>query len=143
MRLRKVRFPSDSRVEWHIDGKMNNGTSSQDDNGDEYIDEALEAKIKEEAIALFDAKVEELKQKKYTNGGTYYEYIEVSLKMVTRSTTRIIKRVSLRFETHVREKTITLRAGRGWIENKKWLNLEGSAKLNNGSIRTKQVRSES
>lgn len=143
MRLRKVRFPSDSRTEWRIKGWTNDGTSSQDDDGYRNINEALKIETVEEAIRLFEAKIEELKQSTWGDGNRAYERISIALETKRGSVTKTIKKVSLAFEKCVREEVVTFKAGRGWIESKKWLNLEGSVKLKSGNVKRKYVRSES
>ena len=142
MKLRKVRFPFDSRTEWHILGRTNDGTSTQDDDGFRNMREELKVETVEEAVKLFEARVEELKQETRPNGQHTYESIALSLKMKKGGgVVKTVKEVSLLFEKQVREEVITLRAGRGWIESKRWLRLEGKTKLKNGDKRTKYVDS--
>jgi len=141
MKLRKVHFPSDSKIEWQIKGRTNNGHSSQNDDGFEYINTKIKAETKEEAIRLFEAKIEEFKQAKKAGGNTVYIQINISLQFKKGDSVKIIKKVSLLFEKYIREKINTIKTGRGWIESKKWLRLEGKTRLKDGSIRTKNVNS--
>lgn len=143
MRLRRVSFPPDTRIEWRIKGWTNDGTSSQDDDGYRNVDEELKIKTDEEAISLFEIKIEELKQAKWYNGKRKYERIEISLERHKEDTKKTLKKVCLAFEARVREEVTTYKTGRGWIESKNWLYLQGEETLKNGYARSKYVHSES
>lgn len=121
---------------------MNDGTSSQDDDGYYLIDEELKTESAKEAVKLFEARIEELKRATRSDGNRRYERIDISLEMTKGNTITVIKKTSLAFENCVVEEVITFKPGRGWIESKKKLNLEGSARLKNGNLRRKFVRSE-
>jgi len=143
MKLRKVHYPLDSEIEWRIKGWLNNGLSTQDDDGYIYIDEELEV-TREEAIRIFDARIEEWKRETWKhNKCNYYERIEVSLQMKKAGIVKIVKKASLMYEELICEKVVTTRKGRGWIESKSWLDLSGSTKLKNGNTIDKYMRSQS
>lgn len=112
MKLRKVLFPSDSRIEWRIKGETNDGHSSQDDDGYHNINVELKAETKEEAVRLFDVKSEEFKQKR-VDGSPVYVYFSIYLEMKKGDSVKIIKRTSLVFEKYIREKIVTTKTGRG------------------------------
>ena len=98
MKLRKVHYPLDSEIEWRIKGWLNNGLSTQDDDGYFYIDEELKATTKEEAIRMFDARIEEWKRETWKhNKCNYYERIEVSLQMKKAGIVKIVKKASLMY----------------------------------------------